>query len=54
MVEPPDKTIFLYNPRRTSIGHLVIASSTTSGKGVIKSEEKISGLKKTSGPKKRS
>ena len=29
-------------------------SPTTSGNGVIKSEENISGLKKTSGPKNRS
>ena len=33
------------------IGHLTIASSTTSGSGVMKSEEKISGLKNTSGPR---
>ena len=33
------------------MGHLTIASSTTSGSGVMKSDEKISGLKNTSGPR---
>ena len=47
----PDKTMFLYNPLRTSIGHFTIDSSTISGNGVQKSELKISGLKNTSGPR---
>jgi hypothetical protein len=54
IVVPPDRTMLLYSPLLTSIGHLTIASSTTSGSGVMKSEEKISGLKKTSGPRNRS
>ena len=54
IVDPPDRTMFLYKPRLVSMGHLTIDSSTTSGKGVKKSEEKISGLKKISGPKNRS
>jgi hypothetical protein len=54
MVLPPESTMFLYNPLLVSIGHFKIASSTTFGKGVVKSVEKISGLKKISGAKKRS
>lgn len=54
IVVPPDKTMLLYSLRRTSIGHFRIDSSTTSGRGVVKSGLKISGLKNTSGPRKRS
>ena len=54
IVVPPESTMFLYSPLLTSIGHFTMASSTTSGKGVRKSEEKISGLKNTSGPRNRS
>jgi hypothetical protein len=54
MVEPPDKTMFLYKPLRTSIGLVWITVSTISGKGVKKSELAISGLKKISGARKRS
>lgn len=30
IVEPPDRTIFSYNPRLTSIGHCWITASTVS------------------------
>ena len=54
MVEPPERTMFLYRPRRTSTGLERMAWSTTSGSGVVWSVLKISGLKKISGPRKRS
>ena len=46
--------MFVYRPRLTSMGHAWIDWSTTSGNGVMKSDDKISGLKKISGPRKRS
>lgn len=44
----------LYNPRRTSMGLVWMTLSTTSGSGVKKSDDMISGLKKISGARNRS
>ena len=44
----------LYKPRRVSIGQLWMAASVTAGSGIKKSLLQISGLKKISGPRKRS
>ena len=46
--------MFLYRPRRQSIGHARMLLSTSSGSGVENCGLKISGLKKTSGPRNRS
>ena len=54
MVEPPESTILLYSPRRVSIGDCWMVLSMTSGTEVVKSALQISGLKKISGPRKRS
>lgn len=51
---PPLSTMRLYSPLRTSIGDVWMTLSTTSGRGVKKSEEAISGLKKISEARKRS
>jgi hypothetical protein len=52
--QPLRRALTLYRPRRTSIGDCWITESTTSGSGVRKSDEAISGLKKISGARKRS
>ena len=44
----------MYKPLLTSIGDCWMTPSTISGRGVKKSEEYISGLKKISGARKRS
>jgi len=54
MVLPPESTMRLYRPLRTSMGDVWMTVSTTSGSGVRKSDEAISGLKNISGARKRS
>ena len=54
IVDPPERTMLLYKPLLTSIGHLCTTSSTLSEIGCTYLASANSGWKKISGPRNRS